>query len=145
MARPKTTAEFLDGIEKVPQSRALVKRDPAEERRLVKAAKAEIATLAKYLVEDPLYLLDLKRRLASGKLHPTIESMLFAYAYGKPKERIEVHRASIVRIVHEFADDPKPIQGEVIDVKPGGSQGDSAKVESAPVQGDAFDDEVSGY
>ena len=87
-----------------------------EQARLTKALKKEIQGLARYLVEDPLYLLGLKARLLSGHLHPTIEALLFAYAYGKPKERVEVRHASIVRIIHEFAgeEEPKPIEGVVV-------------------------------
>ena len=42
------------------------------------------------LVDDPAYLASLQRRLLQGKLSPAIEQMLWYYAKGKPKERVDV-------------------------------------------------------
>ena len=45
--------------------------------------------MAKALVEDPIYRLRLQTRLKSGKIAPAVETMLWFYAYGKPKETVE--------------------------------------------------------
>lgn len=96
--------------------------DEAKERRaLAKAAKQELSNIAKWMVEDEDYLISLKKRLLSGRLHPTVEVTLWAYAHGKPKETKRIEKRSRVKIVHVFAGvDPnakpveKPIEGEVI-------------------------------
>lgn len=92
--------------------------DTVAETRAFKAAlKEEIQGLARYLIEDPLYLLDLQAKMRSGTLHPMLQVALMNYAYGKPKERIEIKHAAMVRIVHEYAQtegEVKPVGGEVI-------------------------------
>lgn len=97
-------------------TRALSKRD---ERRLVrKAMKGEITKLATYLVTDPIYLEDMQKAMRRGELHPALQQMLWAYAFGKPKERVEISEAKVVKIVHSFAEDtePKTIEGQVVEV-----------------------------
>ena len=44
---------------------------------------------AKRLTADPKYRAKLRERLKEGKIAPAVESMLWHYAYGKPKEVIE--------------------------------------------------------
>ena len=51
-------------------------------------ATREIRELARSIVEDPAYLGKLKKRVAAGQA-PHMETLLYHYAYGKPKERIE--------------------------------------------------------
>jgi hypothetical protein len=96
-------------------TRALSKRDEA--RLIRKAMKGEITQLATYLVTDPIYLEDVQRAMREGRLHPAIQQMLWAYAFGKPKERIEVSEAKVVKIIHEFAEQPRTVEGEVIDAQ----------------------------
>jgi hypothetical protein len=50
----------------------------------------EAKELARELVENPAYRSRLKARLLKGKLAPAMETMLWHYAYGKPKETHEV-------------------------------------------------------
>lgn len=50
-------------------------------------ATLEIRALARSLVEDPTYLAALRHRLAAGKAG-SLEPLLFAYAYGRPTERL---------------------------------------------------------
>jgi hypothetical protein len=52
-------------------------------------ATVEIKDLARSLLEDPLYLQNLKERLRSGKAQ-RIEELLYHYAYGKPMQDVEV-------------------------------------------------------
>jgi hypothetical protein len=46
-------------------------------------ASADVRVRARALVEDPVYVLGLKRRILDGKSVP-LEIMLHHYAYGKP-------------------------------------------------------------
>lgn len=71
----------------------------------------EAREIAGKLVDDPVYLESLKRRLMRGKLAPAVETMLWHYAKGKPKETIE-HQggldllARIERVVIDGSDTP---------------------------------------
>lgn len=48
-------------------------------------ATREIKEAARALVEDPDYVQNLKRRVRNGRA-PHMETLLFHYAYGKPKD-----------------------------------------------------------
>lgn len=53
------------------------------------------ATLAveeacKGIVENPDYRRNLRERADTGALAPAVETMIWHYAYGKPKERVEL-------------------------------------------------------
>lgn len=50
---------------------------------------AEIRQLARNLLEDKFYRRSLRRRLIDGRLG-ALEVVLWHYAYGKPKEPIEM-------------------------------------------------------
>jgi hypothetical protein len=45
---------------------------------------------AREIVESPEYRASLKSRAKSGTLPPQVETMLWAYAYGKPTEKVEI-------------------------------------------------------
>jgi hypothetical protein len=49
----------------------------------------EVRAAAQKLVEDAAYRAELKTRLKEGKA-PHMETLLWYYAYGKPKEQMEV-------------------------------------------------------
>ena len=53
-------------------------------------ATVEVKALARELVEDPTYLKNLKKRLAEGALPPGVEMTLWAYAYNRPPQGIEI-------------------------------------------------------
>ena len=53
---------------------------------LVNKTTKEVREIATRLVEDGEYRSSLRMRLVSGTLAPAVESMLWHYAYGKPKE-----------------------------------------------------------
>ncbi len=54
-------------------------------------ATVEIRELARELTTgNPEYMAGLRRRLKAGKLAPAVESLLFHYGWGKPKEQVEV-------------------------------------------------------
>ncbi len=50
----------------------------------------EIKEIAQGLLEDPIYQAKLKEQLQEGKLAPPVLCLLYNYAYGKPKETVDV-------------------------------------------------------
>ena len=61
-------------------------------------ASTDVRVRARALVEDPVYVLGIKRRMLEGKSVP-LEIMLHHYAYGKPRETVEVEGGVNIRIV----------------------------------------------
>jgi hypothetical protein len=61
-------------------------------------ASTDVRVRARALVEDPVYVLGIKRRLLDGKSVP-LEIMLHHYAYGKPRETVEHEGAVTIKIV----------------------------------------------
>jgi hypothetical protein len=53
-------------------------------------ATVEVKEAARLLVDDPEYRKTLKERLLAGTAGPGVETMLWHYAYGKPKESVEL-------------------------------------------------------
>ena len=64
---------------------------------------AEAQAVCAGIVDDPTYRTKLVARAKAGELAPAIEAMLWHYAYGKPKEQVEVSGAleTVSRVVHE--------------------------------------------
>jgi hypothetical protein len=52
-------------------------------------ATVAVREAAKMLVEDDVYRAKLQKRLREGRIAPAMESLLWFYAYGKPKEQVE--------------------------------------------------------
>jgi len=50
----------------------------------------EAKAFARQLVSDPIYLQNLQTALEERKVEASIEAMIWHYAYGKPKESVEV-------------------------------------------------------
>ena len=63
----------------------------------------EVRALAQDLVGDSLYQGRLRQRLVEGELPAALESMLWAYAWGKPRDKVEGSggREFIVRWLRE--------------------------------------------
>lgn len=53
-------------------------------------ATVQVRELAQGLVNDTDYLVKLRAQLRAGKCAPAVESMLWHYAFGKPKDVVEV-------------------------------------------------------
>jgi hypothetical protein len=53
-------------------------------------ATIEVKQACAELVDDPAYRAKLKQRLLAGTLSPALESLLWYYAKGKPREDIGV-------------------------------------------------------
>jgi hypothetical protein len=49
----------------------------------------EAKRAATELVDDPEYRKNLLERLRKGKVAPAVETMLWSYAHGKPKDAVE--------------------------------------------------------
>lgn len=84
-----------------PESVAAPKKNGSEKGRFVKGdpragrppgvpnkATLEAKEACSGLVDDPAYRKRLRRRLLAGKLAPAVETMLWHYAKGKPKETV---------------------------------------------------------
>ena len=54
-------------------------------------ATVEARTFCASIVDDPVYQAKLRRRAIAGKLSPAIESLLWYYAKGKPKEHVDLN------------------------------------------------------
>ena len=68
----------------------------------VNKATARVRTVAQLIVEDEEYLKMLKLRIKSGDA-PHMEILMWHYAYGKPKDNIEVSgEVQIGRVVREI-------------------------------------------
>ena len=50
----------------------------------------EVREIATRLVEDPEYRQQLVKRMRTGKLSPQMEALMWAYAYGRPVDRLEI-------------------------------------------------------
>lgn len=66
----------------------------------------KIRDISQSLLARPMYQEMLKAKLDAGTLHPSVEAMLYYYAFGKPKEVIESTLPTSVKIIHEFAGAP---------------------------------------
>lgn len=66
-----------------------------------KGSRQAVARVCQRLVSDPAYQRVLRDRLLSGKLSPVMEAALWAYAYGRPTESLEVDArvAAVVSVV----------------------------------------------
>ena len=63
--------------------------------------------LAQGIIEDTVVQATLLNQAQRGKLAPAVMSLLFHYAYGKPKEAVELEgglEVLTIRIVDEYAD-----------------------------------------
>lgn len=103
--------------------------DRPDTKKMTRKLRAEEARgIMRYLIEDPVYLENFQNRMREGRLAPPIEVMVWAYAYGKPKEQVEVTHAAVVRIIHEVQEaKERPIEGEVVKTEalPPGDHGET--------------------
>ncbi len=53
-------------------------------------ATIEVKAFCRELLDDPTYQASLKQRLREGVLPPAMETLLWHYSYGKPKEQMEL-------------------------------------------------------
>jgi len=74
------------------EGRKFEKGDPRAGRPPGVLNKVTVAVreVAQGLVDDPVYRASLQERLNAGQLAPAVETMLWHYAHGKPKETVEL-------------------------------------------------------
>jgi hypothetical protein len=63
---------------------------PGRKKGVPNKATADVKAFAEGLVDDPVYRAKLRRDLRARKLAPLIEQMVWHFAYGKPKDVIEL-------------------------------------------------------
>lgn len=73
-------------------------------------ATREVKALAQSILEDPLVQQRMLLDARKGKLAPPVMTMLFHYAYGKPKERVELEVMEELRITitDDLGEDVEP-------------------------------------
>jgi hypothetical protein len=66
----------------------------------------DVGAVCRKLVDNPKYLEYFEHRLNVGQLPPALEAMCWHYAYGKPKEFLELGGDVNLntRVVHEYHD-----------------------------------------
>jgi hypothetical protein len=72
----------------------------------------EIKAHARAVVEDPMYQAKLKERLLDGSA-PQLEVLLHYYAYGRPRQEVDVTQNEGIRVIVYGPDAP------ALDVRPG--------------------------
>lgn len=68
------------------------KKTPGSGRKRGSRNKAtvDVKALAQKLLADRTYFTNFKKRLRLGTLPPTVEAMLWYYAFGKPVETVQI-------------------------------------------------------
>lgn len=85
----------------------------------VDTGRNEIRAMAKRIITDPAYVLNLQKRAIDGRLSPAVEVYLLQIGGGgKPAEEVKkVEHDHAVKIVHAYTDEKpkKVIEAEVVD------------------------------
>ena len=82
------------------------KPGPGRPPGLQNKATLEGRELAQALVKDPNYVKVLTEKLLAGELDTRLEVMLWHYAYGKPKETVDVNATVLDSRKEEFKQKP---------------------------------------
>jgi len=69
----------------------------------------KVQEIARGILESPAYIERVRRQAMSGELHPKIESMLWAYAYGTPKAEDSAGKSGLT-VNLGFLQLPEPIE-----------------------------------
>ena len=90
---------------------------PGRKKGSKNKATIEIKELARRLVQDPEYLAALRERLIAGKLHGSVEALLWAYAYGKQRDTLDLNvsaeRKTLIVVPHSGVSKPDQEQPAV--------------------------------
>lgn len=95
---------FVKGHQKVPGS---------GRKKGVNGRQAGIEAFSRSILEDSEYQKNLLTRARAGELAPGMESMLYAYAYGKPVEPErddEQFLANLLGVIQKYASSPEAQQ-----------------------------------
>jgi hypothetical protein len=76
----------------MPRNTSGLKRTagPGRPKGSLNKVTLQARAMALKLVKNPKALKRMKEQYEAGKLHPSLVQMFFGYAYGKPKEQIEL-------------------------------------------------------
>ncbi len=94
--------------------------------------KATIAAkeAASRIIDDPAYIKKLHERALAGRLPPAVETMLWHYSKGKPKEVLEV--SSSGEVTHKLGDDANEALARyasvLTEIAQGSSRGSTGKI-----------------
>jgi hypothetical protein len=80
--RPAPKTAYAPGVSGNPRGRP---------KGVKNKVTSEVRQIAQGLLSNPRYAESLKARLESGTILPGVEAMLWHYAYGKPKETIDLN------------------------------------------------------
>ena len=75
---------------------------PGRPRGVPNRSTTEVKEACEKLVNDPAYRVRLQQRLLAGDLPPAMESLIWFYAFGKPKEQLEVNVPDPVTVINKF-------------------------------------------
>jgi hypothetical protein len=90
------------------KSLANLKKGGSSGRKKVTPDDREVKKISKRLLLNPTYQKNLKDQLFARKVHPSVEVLLYYYAFGRPAEKIETKQEPVpVRILHVYAEDDK--------------------------------------
>jgi hypothetical protein len=94
----------------MPQNTTGLKRggSPGRPKGVPNKATKEVKELSRRLVLDPEYQQKLKQRLLKGTLTPAVEVLLWHYAFGKPKDTVDLNVVRKVVNIIPFRPDSKP-------------------------------------
>jgi hypothetical protein len=90
-------------------------------------ATRDVKLFAQSILEDPLVQQRTLEDAQKGRLAPPIHSMLFHYAYGKPKDTLKVEGLERLQVIIKDGDEPEP----------------EPEPEEQPEQGEHHDDSAS--
>lgn len=77
-------------------------------RGAVSQATRDVKLFAQSILEDPLVQQRTLEDAQKGRLAPPIHSMLFHYAYGKPKDTLKVEGLERLQIIIKDGEEPEP-------------------------------------
>jgi hypothetical protein len=74
----------------------------------VNKVSRDVKLFAQSILEDPLVQERTLEDARKGRLAPPIHSMLFHYAYGKPKDTLKVEGLERLQVIIKDGDEPEP-------------------------------------
>ncbi|MCR4339548.1 MAG: DUF2828 domain-containing protein [Gemmatimonadaceae bacterium] len=88
----------------------LVAQTPKQKAARIRRKKAEQAQkIAEGLINDPVYRAKLLEKMQDGTLHPSVQVALMKYAWGEPRQDVEITHVVPVRITHAYTPAPVPL------------------------------------
>jgi hypothetical protein len=93
----------------MPRNTSGLRRGGGRPKGVPNKATVEAKEFARSITENPDYRERIRSRALAGKLHPSIESMLWHYGHGKPADKLDVTMPEpVTTVVNKFYGVPKP-------------------------------------